>query len=467
MNEVEEFREDMGIPAPPKKYHRSDTGNAQRFADMHTGKVLFCHSDRTWYIWDGRCWRLDQDGGIRRLAQATVREMYAEAVCLEDQKARKAAVGYALSCESQFRLKAMASLAESAEGLARTRDQFDNAAYKLNCENGTIDLKSGELLPHRAEDMITRITPVAYDPEARCSLWDNFLERVLPDPEVRAFLPRAAGYSICGDPREEKIFFPYGPPASGKSTLIAAVGGALGDGYITTADFESFLQRDRASGSPRSDIARLAGSRLVTSIEVQEGKRLAESLVCQIAGGDKVAARHLYKESFEFKPTFTLWLVANHRPYVSSNDSPVWRRILHIPFDQAISPKEQDPQVKALLCDPEYAGPAVLAWIVEGALSWQREGLDPPPAVLALTEEYRQESDPLEDFIEERCVVDPAARVSNQELRAAYSQWAEASGEKFPLGSKQLTQALRSRGLEEHRTGAGRYWTGLGLRRDE
>jgi len=466
MNEVEEFRENMGIPAPPKKYHLTDTGNAQRFAAMYTGRALFCHCDRCWDIWDGRRWCADRDGEIYRLAQATVREMYAEASQLEDREARDALVKHALKCESESRLKAMISLAQNAAELATTRDKFDNAAYKLNCQDGTIDLKSGELLPHRAEDMITHITPVAYDPEARYPLWDKFLERVLPDPEVRASVQRAVGHSACGDPREEKIFFLYGPPGTGKSTLITAVGGALGDGYITAADSEAFLQRDRISGSPRSDIARLAGARLVTSTEVQEGKRLDESLVCQLAGGDTVTARFLYRESFEFKPTFTLWLVANHRPYVSSDDSPVWRRILLIPFDQVIPEKEREPQVKALLSDPESAGSAILAWIVEGALSWQREGLNPPPAVLASTEEYRQDSDPLQDFIAERCVVDPAAFVSGKELWAAYSEWFEASGERSRLGPKQFARALKTRGLEHPHTSAGGSWIGIGLRRD-
>ena len=217
---------------------------------------------------------------------------------------------------------------------------------------------------------------------------------------------------------------------------------------------------------PRNDIARLAGSRIVVSLEMQDGKALAEALVCQLVGGDTVTARFLYRESFEFLPSFTLWLVANHRPSVSSIDSPVWRRILLIPFDQAIPPGERDPQVKARLRDPEYAGSAILAWIVEGALRWQKEGLNPPPPVLELTEEYRQASDPLKDFIAERCVLDPAASASGSELWTAYSEWFEASGERSRLGRNQFLDALKARGLRRHHTSAARSWIGIGLRRD-
>ncbi len=450
----------------PEEHHLSDLGNAKRFARQHLDGVRYCHSRRCWYIWDGRRWAADADGTIYRLAEETVRSIYEEAARAEGPE-REALAKHALKSEAEARIRAMVSLAENAAGLAVTRDRFDQAAYRLNVLNGTIDLKTGELLPHKREDMITTMAPVEYDPEARYPLWGSFLERVLPDLEVRGFFKRAAGYSICGDPCEERLPFVYGPPGAGKGTILAAISGALGPDYTATADFSTFLERGRYGGGPRHDIARLAGSRMVISQEVEDGKKFAESIVCALTGGDRVAARHLYQESFEFKPEFVIWLVANHRPRVSGTDSPIWRRLLLIPFNVAIPPEERDPDVKRLLSDPEKAGPAVLAWLVEGALAWQREGLNPPAPVLALTEEYRRESDPLGDFLEERCTLGPNLRETKAAVRKAYLRWAEETGERYVLGRKQLSNALLARGMDEYRDGSAHYWIGLEVRGGE
>jgi len=396
-------------------------------------------------------------------AKETVAHMYEQASWERDSDRRKAQAAHATRSEAAARIGAMIDLSRSEEGIPVLPGQLDAQPYLLNVMNGTIDLRTGELREHRREDLITKLAPVAYDPEARCPLWDDFLERVLPDPEVRACFQRLVGHSACGDPREEKLPFVYGPPGSGKSTAMDAVAGALGNDYVSMADFSTFLAG--GSSGPRNDIARLAGSRIVISLEVDDGKRFAEALVCQLVGGDTVSARFLYQEAFEFRPTFVPWLVANHRPHISSTDSPMWRRILLIPFDQAIPPEERDPEIKALLRNPEYAGAAVLAWIVEGALEWQRQGLNPPAPVLALTEEYRRESDPLREFLEERCTLDPSAQATNPEIWTAYQEWAKEAGEKYPLGRKRFSQALFARGLDQHTTGDTRYWIGLEVRK--
>jgi putative DNA primase/helicase len=258
------------------------------------------------------------------------------------------------------------------------------------------------------------------------------------------------------------LFMVLGPGATGKSTFLEAIKAVLG-GYARTADFETFLKR-RDAGGPRNDIARLAGARLVVSIEVDEGKRLAEGLVKMITGGDKVSARFLYQESFEFDPTFKLWLAANHAPIVRDDDDALWRRILRVPFDHVVPKAERDPTVKARLKNPATAGPAILAWLVRGCLAWQREGLGVPPAVESATAAYREEMDLIADFLADRCEVDSGATVRAEELQRTYQEWARAVGS-HALGAKRFAAALENHGFEPQRDKRGRFWVGLRIGR--
>ncbi len=444
-----------------KKIHFTDLGNAGRLVILYGTNIRYSYESKKWYCWNGKYWEQDRTGKVKRMAKETVREMYAEAANIHDDDEREALITHALKSENESRLKSMASLAQSEPGIPILLDQFDRDPFLLNCENGTIDLRTGNLRNHRREDYMTRVAPIIYDPDARSETWEAFLERILPDPQVRSFVQRFAGYSITGSVREEVFAFPFGPPATGKSTFLRAITATLGD-YAATADFEAFLA-NKNRGGPRNDIARLAGKRFVVSVEVEDGRRLAEGLVNQLTGGDVVTARFLYQESFEFIPQFKLWLAANNRPKVSGTDGAIWRRLLQIPFNEVIPEKERNPELKNILCDTEITGPAVLAWLVEGCLEWQKEGLNPPEAVKQTTEEYRSEMDPLADFIADKCVVVPHAQVSNPEIWEAYKTWCEENGERWPLGRKRFSQALMASGFDQYPDGGERIWTGIGL----
>ena len=278
-----------------------------------------------------------------RLAKDTVTSIYSEAAEAPDEKTRTELATWALRSEAVERIKAMLSLAESEPDIPVEPKCLDADPMLLNCDNGTVDLHTGKLREHRRQDLITKLALVIYDLDARSDLWDEFLsEATGGDDALVIFLQRAAGYSLTGDTSEEVLFFIHGPQAAGKSTFVEAIKTVLG-GYATTADFEAFLSR-REVGGPRNDIARLAGSRFVASIEVDEGKKLAEGLVKMLTGGDTVTARKLYQEAFEFRPTFKLWLAANHTPRVREDDEAMWRRILTVPFIHTV-PKGQRSQV--------------------------------------------------------------------------------------------------------------------------
>jgi putative DNA primase/helicase len=358
-------------------------------------------------------------------------------------------------------------LARSDPAITILPSQLDVDPWLLNCLNGTIDLKTGELRPHLREDFITRVCPVNYDPDAGFLLWDEFLERTHPNAEMRGFMRRAGGYTITGLSTEEKLFFCHGDANTGKSTFLQALNATLGGyspapGYSATADFDTFLAKDRNSGHT-ADIARLAGARMVISVEVEEGKKLAEGLVKHITGGEIITASHKYQSSFEYMPSFQLWLAANQRPVVRADDNAMWRRILQIPFEVVIPEAERDPGIKATLIDPEVAGPAILAWLVRGCLEWQHMGLAPPGKVQEATAKYREEMDPIAEYLEDRCVIQAGAEADNNDLYQDYLKWAGAAGVRRPLGRKTFTQVLKSRGFEQARENKKRYWPGIGL----
>jgi putative DNA primase/helicase len=445
----------------PSQLQCTDFGNAERLVLRYGQDVRFCYPANSWFIWNGQRWGEDTTGEVIRRAKATVQGLYAEASDAPTRERREELGKWAVRSEAEARINAMITLAQSEPGVPILPAAFDRDPWLLNCLNGVVDLRTGQLRPHRREDFMTKLAPVTYNRQARSVLWDTFLARILPDRELRDFVQRATGYSATGDTREEVLFFPHGPTATGKSTFLAAIAATLGD-YAATADFETFLRRERLAGGPRNDIARLVGRRFVVSLEVDDGKHLAEALIKQITGGDVVTARFLHKESFEFVPQLKLWLAANDRPLVRDDDDAIWRRILQVPFTTQIPKGDQDPTVKARLRNPAEPGAAILAWIVQGCLDWQHKGLEVPAAVRNTTAAYRKEMDPLGEFLAECCTQDPKARVRKTALWAAYQDWAKPGGGRR-LGRNKFTERRRQRGCDEWSDGNARFWLGVGL----
>lgn len=453
---------DPGATDRFRAYPLTDTGNAERLVLRHGENIRYCHPQKTWWVWTGRRWEPDRNGAVMDLAKSVARELYQAAWEIPDADRKKQTALWAIRSESTDKKKAALVSAQSEPGIPILPEQFDADLFLLNCLNGTIDLRTGELRPHRREDYCTKLAPVVYDPSARSPLWERFLrEACCGDEDLISFLQRAVGYSLTGSAAEEKLFFVHGPAAAGKSTFLEAIKAALGD-YAKTADFESFVQR-REAGAVRNDIAELAGRRFVVSIEVDEGKKLAEGLIKLLTGGDTVRARFLYQEAFEYVPQFKLWLAANHAPRVRHDDSAMWRRILRIPFESVIPQARRDPSVKARLKDVEESGPAILAWAVEGCLRWQEEGLGVPEVVEEATEQYRLDMDPLRDFIADCCVLAPHAWTPAAKLREAYEKYCKENGERHVLNARDFADGLKARGCQTERKHTGRGWRGIGL----
>jgi len=445
-------------PAGPELPRLTDVGNAELFVKEHGHEVRFCYPWGRWFVWDGRRWAPDTQGRVELLAKQTIRRLYMAALDYEPEIREKIAK-HALQSEKAPRIRALLEMARSEPGIPVLPEQLDRDPWLLNVLNGTLNLRTGELRKHRKQDLITKLAPVEFDPEATAPLWEAFLERVIPDPEVREFLQRAVGYSLTGDTSEQCLLLLYGTGQNGKSTFLETVRSLLGD-YAQHTDFETFLaQRHKEI---RNDIARLAGARFVTALEVEAGKKLAESLIKLLTGGDTVTARFLYSEFFEFKPTFKLFLACNHKPVIRGTDLAIWRRIRLVPFTVTIPEEEQDPHLADKL---KQELPGILNWALEGCLAWQRDGLRPPTQVLEATKSYREEMDILGEFLAVCCKESVGARISSTLLYQEYLSWCERENE-HPISRKTFMMRLRERGFDVVRSHGRRFFVGLTLRQE-
>jgi putative DNA primase/helicase len=447
--------------APPRAsiegHNLTDLGNARRMVELHGDDFRWCGPWGRFVVYDGKRWKQDDTGAVERMAKDTVRSIYQEAADAGDGDRRKALAKHATRSEAANRLQAMIGLTRSEPGIPVLPADLDGEPWLLNVENGTLDLRSGKLREQRREGLITKLAPVEYDPEAQAPTWEAFLKRVLPSEALRRFVQRAIGYSLTGSVEEQILLFLYGTGANGKSTLVNAVLELLGD-YGKQAAPDLLVVKQ---GAHPTELADLFGARFVASVEVEDGRRLAESLVKQLTGGDKIKARYMRQDFWEFSPTHKIFLAANHRPTVRGTDHAIWRRIKLVPFDVTIPKEEQDPRLPERLREEL---PGILAWAVRGCLEWQHEGLGEPEEVRSATESYRAEMDVLAAFLEDRCVVDPNATVGATPLWNAYQEWCRETGE-YAGTQTAFGRRLRERGFESgrHPKNRKKEWRGIGL----
>lgn len=442
--------------SPDGHANRTDLGNARRLVERHGENMRFVATWNQWLIWDGRRWRRDTTAEAVRLAKETVASIYLEVLESEDADERKEIIKWAARSEAEARIRAMLALAQSEPEIALESDSFDRSPYLLTVENGTLDLRSGKLLTHDRRHLLTRLAPVVYDPRAECPTWLAFLTRIMADDdELIGFLQRAIGYSLTDDTSEQVLFLLHGNGQNGKSKMLEAIEGVVGDYGMQTPTTTLMAKRDN---NIPNDVARLKGARFVKAIETDEGHALAESLVKQMTGGDMLSARFMRGEWFDFRPSFKLWLAANHLPTIRGNDDGIWRRIRYIPFEVQIPEDERDNQLGEKL-KAEY--PGILAWAVQGCLLWQCDGLKPPEKVTRATSAYRETMDRFSAFLEDCCVLTKNATVSAKRLRAAYEQWCADNGE-HPKNQTWFGLQLQRRGAIKDKNGTVSY-RGIGL----
>ena len=456
---VEQANDSVAMAVPSAGFKDTDMANAERFARLH-GDHAFCTPERGWLIWDDKRWQVDEQHRVMELAKQTARKMFSEIEHVEKNQ-QKGLFEWARRSQAKDRLQAMLTLAQSEPGIPARLTDFDATPLLLNCGNGIVNLASGELIPHSPVRMLSKITPVHYDPTASCPLWLEFLDRVMAsDDDMVEFLQRAAGYTLTGNTGEQCLFFTHGCGANGKSVFLEVLLQLAGE-YGCNARADSFMVKTH--GGIPNDIARLCGMRFVGVNETEIGQRMAESLVKDLTGGDTISARFLHKEYFDFRPTFKLWMRGNHKPNIRGTDDGIWRRIFLIPFEVQIPEAERDPNLPAKL-RAELSG--ILRWAVEGAIAWQRDGLKVPDKVRAATSEYRTEMDRLAEFIDEKCITGATFSGYGGDLYNAYTDWCAESSDK-PMSQMAFGLALVERGFDRIKTSGRKKYFGIGLRADD
>ena len=421
----------MGFPL-------NDLGNAMRLLTLHRDMMKYC-VNIGWHLWDKRRYAHDPEN-IRtaRLAHQTVRQMVLAAFGLPrgeeaQAKTRKAAITFANQSGNRNRIDGMLSVARSHADI--TVDQLDSDTMLLNCRNGTLDLRTGELRPHAQADLLTKMCGTNYDPEAACPRWEQFISEIFDgNQDLIAFVQRALGYSLTGDTREEVVFILHGSGANGKTKLIETMAAVMGD-YVRHSPADAWTATP--GPQPSYDLAALVGARFVPVVETERGRQLAEARIKQATGGDKISAMHKYKDPFEYQPQFKLWFATNHKPKIKGSDHAIWRRVYLIPFlVKFVDKAEADDEGGRRIKDPEIITKllleksGILAWMVRGCLEWQRlKSLNPPEAVKAATRDYQDSEDNISGFINERCNVRRSLSDPFGLLYAGYLLWCEASEE--------------------------------------
>ena len=454
------FRERVGeAPAAPPigSYELSDLGNAERLIAAH-GDDLRWIPGLGWFAWDGSRWQRDESGEPLRRAKLTARAILHDAANCDDEALRKATAKWARASEAEPRLRAAVSLAASERRVIANPADLDTDPWAFNTFTGTIDLRTGKLRTHRREDMLTKLAPVAYDPDAQCPVWTEFLRTIFAgDEDLIDYVQRWAGYSLTGSTREQVIALCWGAGSNGKTTMQETLRRALGD-YAAHTPSSTLLERDHGDAIP-NDLARLRGTRLVTASETGDGRRLDEERVKAITGSDVIAARYMRAEWFEFRPNFKVWASTNHLPRVRGTDHALWRRIRLIPFSVTIADEDQDRDLPEKLTGET---PGILAWAVRGCLDWQRHGLGAPEAVTNATREYRTDMDLIGRFLADCCEIKPDAEAEAGALWLAFCTWAEANHERTGTQTA-FGRQLTERGFETRRQAKARKRIGLQL----
>jgi putative DNA primase/helicase len=470
---------DKPAPAPVKadvqKRTWDDFGNAERLNDRVPGRIRWIEERGGWAHYDGSTWRIDGTNHVPHQARRTLEtlakteaELYSEDPGEDEsgkptKSERDQFLAFASKQRFNARLEAMLKVARTLPAHSARMSDFDADPMMLNCRNAAVDLRTGELVPHSPDLMMMHQAQVDYDPDAKAPQWQAFLDRVLPDPEMQAFLARAVGYTLNGLTGEQVMFIHHGSGANGKSVFLKVMEEILGD-YSQTVPRTTLLTK--SNESVPTDVARMVGKRFLQTSETAAGRRLDEEVVKGLTGGEKQTARFLHRDFFDFTPTGTIHYVTNHLPRLTNAES-IWRRLVLIGWNVVIPPEERDPHLADRIIAQESAG--VLAWAIRGAVEYQEKRLSVPESCRLALEEYREDVDLLGDFIKE-CLIpglDESITTPVSRIYEAYQAWCFRSGIRQPMVVNDLSAALTERNMQRARKYVDgkqqRCFLGLGL----
>ena len=442
----------------------SDVGNAQRLVHYFGDKIRYNYTNKRWHIWNGKIWEKDDAGKIKEFAKQLPRIIGIEANSIPDEWNNKNLVKelhkHAAKSLDENKINSAINLAKTDTKITISQTEFDSDPYLICVNNGVLNFRDIKFIKHDPKLYLSKMATVDYDKKAQCPLWIEFLNKIFNNnQEMIDFLARAIGYSLTGSTGQRVFFVCYGCGANGKSTFIGIIERILGD-YAKTTPFSTFLSK-KYEGIP-NDIAALDGIRFVSASEGESTRSLNESLIKRLTGDiDKISARFMRAEFFEFKPQFKIWLHTNHKPNIRGTDEAIWDRVKLIPFNVRIPLNERIPEYYKIL-ETEFSG--ILNWALKGFVDFNKDkNLRFPEEVNTATKSYQLEEDLIGQFIQTCCTTGEYDSCRNKELYDSYKNW---YGDK-PMHTRTFCKLLRERGFESEQKRDGLYWYKLGIKSEE
>lgn len=447
----------LGLTTTDKTVNCTDDGNAMRLVRMFGESIRYVHEWKSWLLWDGTRWAKDGSENIIAYAREVPNAIRKDAVDAQDDDVKKALDKWASASQHVARIHAIPTLARSDEAVKVASHLLDADPWAFNVENGTINLRTGGITAHDKRDFNTKLSPVRFDANAKCPQWERYIASVFAgDDTLPGFVQRLVGYSLTGKVSEHIFMIMYGPHGTGKTTFVNVIRRLMGD-YGRNADPTTFMQKKHTSRA-NPEVAELQGARFVSSSETEENEKLATALVKRLSGDSRITVSHLYGSPFEFDPVLKLWIDTNHRPRINAHDDAAWARLVLIPF--LIQFRGTEYQIQDLDDILMTELPGILNWAIEGCLAWQVDGLQRPAKVSDALDAYRADSDALQIFLDDVCVVEAAATCASHELFTTYAEWAKTANE-FAFNMRTFKQRLQERGFICQRTEAGMRWRGV------
>lgn len=449
-------------PVTAKNTHpinNTDSGNAERLIRQYGHDLHYCYNWNKWLVYDGQRWLADARGAAMGFTKIVARNIRKEANQCPDDHSRDETRKWSKTSERADKRRSMLSLAMYEPNVAIGIQDLNRNPWLFNCKNGTLDLEKDKFQYARRSDLITKQAPVHYDKNATCPLWEQTLKRILPNDEVREFIQRAVGSSLTGLTGDQVLLFLYGLGANGKSVFLRTIMDLMGRDYSIQAAPDLLLEKKAAHPT---ELADLFGIRFLSVTELGPERVFNETLIKQMTGEDKIRARRMREDFWEFDATHHIWIAANHKPTIRGTDYAIWRRVLIIPFGETIPANERDPHLAKKL---RAEMPGILNWAIEGCNQWRLTGLRPPEIVQLATDEYRTDMDVTGRFLAERTVSDKDLRTNSTTLYFAYCDWARSSGEE-ELTQKKFGQSLTEKGTIRQKSGGLYHYTGIGLKPD-
>ncbi|MFZ4856320.1 MAG: DNA primase family protein [Desulfuromonadaceae bacterium] len=432
----------------------TDMRLAAIFAQQFREEIRYWQESGKWLVFDGRRWTTDAPGGAFPFIRRMIESLHQKATDCSDYQQRADMRKAIMKLEDHRRQVTVLSAAQVRPELIISAAKLDHNPMLLTCTNGSIDLQSGVLRSHRADDYMTRMVSVEYNEGKKCPKFMQFLNRIFDeDRTVVEYLQRFAGYCLTGRTDAQVLLFFYGLGCNGKSVLANVLGALLGD-YSSTAGSDLLMSRDNRSST--NDIAALRGSRLVKVSEFDDSERLAEAQIKTLTGGDPVTCRFLYCENFTYVPTYKILLIGNHKPKIYGTDHGIWRRLHLLNFGVTIPEAERNPNLQDELLQEL---PGILAWAVQGCLQWQKQGLAAPDAIKAATEEYRKSEDLFQLWIDECCTTGSQCVAAAAELLTSFIEYSKLRA----TSSTKFGRMLADAGYLKEKTGGVIWWRGLSL----